>query len=321
MVYSRFPPKSAENFTMPQQNLYNSITEIWSKWLPESSLETVRIGGYYTVLVRPGFRIIALNNNEGYTYNWWIFYDHLALLEQLQWLHDTLLDAEKAEEKVHILLHIPSGEENIYIYWSREYSRIVERFSNTIQGQFQGHSHLSQVSVFYTEDDSSIATNVAFSGGGLNTYYDINRNYMVYPIDSESYEVLNVESWIYNLTEANLTPDSPPKWFKHISFKEQFDLEDLSPASVDDMVYGFITDPKMLQKYHQFRVKAGDPYQLDECDTNCQKKDLCEIVSSDGSRNDKCKELESAHDLFSSPVRQLFYLNLFPEISKKKKST
>ena len=208
----------------------------------------------------------------------------------------------------------------MYMYWSREYSRIVERFSNTIQGQFQGHSHLNQVSVFYAEDDSSIATNVAFSGGGLNTYNDINRNYMVYPVDPETYEVLNVESWIYNLTESNLTPEKAPRWFKHISFKEQFDLEDLSPASVDDMVYGFITDPAMLHKYHEFRVKAGDPYQLQECNSNCQKKDLCEIVSSDNSRDDKCKELVAAHDIFSSPARQIFFLNLFPEISGKNKN-
>jgi sphingomyelin phosphodiesterase len=47
---------------------------------------------------------------------------------QLQWLVDTLFEAEKNEEKVHILGHIPSG--SCMRTWSREFHRIVDRFVN-----------------------------------------------------------------------------------------------------------------------------------------------------------------------------------------------
>jgi hypothetical protein len=48
---------------------------------------------------------------------------------QLQWLADTLLEAEKDGEKVHILGHIPSGDSQCYRTWSREFHRIIDRLA------------------------------------------------------------------------------------------------------------------------------------------------------------------------------------------------
>lgn len=45
---------------------------------------------------------------------------------QLQWLADTLLQAEEDGEKVHILGHIPS--DRCMRTWSREFHRIIDRF-------------------------------------------------------------------------------------------------------------------------------------------------------------------------------------------------
>jgi len=46
---------------------------------------------------------------------------------QLQWLADTLLQAERAGEKVHILGHIPSGTSDCLRTWSREFHKIIDR--------------------------------------------------------------------------------------------------------------------------------------------------------------------------------------------------
>lgn len=95
-------------------------------------MNTVRAGGFYTVLVRPGFRIIGLNNNDCYIYNWWVMYSRAEAQSNMQWLHDTLLAAERNNEKVHILKHIPSGGGSCFKFWSREYRRIIDRFHMTI---------------------------------------------------------------------------------------------------------------------------------------------------------------------------------------------
>lgn len=44
------------------------------------------------------------------------------------------------------------------------------------------------------------------------------------------------ETWIFNLTEANHAPDRPPRWFKEYSFKEFYDVPDLSPDTLNDLV-------------------------------------------------------------------------------------
>jgi hypothetical protein len=57
----------------------------------------------------------------------WLFYNPKDQDGQLQWLADTLLQAESAREKVHILAHIPTGESECLRTWSREFHKIIER--------------------------------------------------------------------------------------------------------------------------------------------------------------------------------------------------
>lgn len=51
------------------QWLLDLAAEEWSRWLPNATQTTIRRGGYYTVLVNEGFRIVALNSNVCYTLN------------------------------------------------------------------------------------------------------------------------------------------------------------------------------------------------------------------------------------------------------------
>jgi sphingomyelin phosphodiesterase len=46
---------------------------------------------------------------------------------------DTLLQAEAAGEKVHILGHIPSGHAECYRTWSREFHKIIDRLVTTFK--------------------------------------------------------------------------------------------------------------------------------------------------------------------------------------------
>jgi len=48
------------------------LANLWINfgWLPESTRSTILQGGYYTLSPKKGFRIIALNNNVCYCYNW-----------------------------------------------------------------------------------------------------------------------------------------------------------------------------------------------------------------------------------------------------------
>nr|CAH7762864.1 unnamed protein product [Callosobruchus chinensis] len=50
--------------------LYEVLVEHWKKWLPSSVDDTLRHGGFYSVLLRPGFRLIGLNTNYCHVLSW-----------------------------------------------------------------------------------------------------------------------------------------------------------------------------------------------------------------------------------------------------------
>lgn len=61
-------------------------------------------------------------------------------------------------------------------------------------------------------------------------------------------EVINVESWIYNLTEANEKDSNSPNWFKQFSLKESFELDDLSPDTLTKFVDDLAVNKTKLQQ-------------------------------------------------------------------------
>lgn len=67
-----FPPPFVDNPDSSISWLYNELDEQWRKWLPTSVSNTVRRGAFYSVLVRPGFRLISLNMNYCNNKNWYV---------------------------------------------------------------------------------------------------------------------------------------------------------------------------------------------------------------------------------------------------------
>lgn len=85
--------------------------------------------------------------------------------------------------KVHILSHIPPGDYDCWSIWSREFAKLINRFESTVAAQFYGHTHWEEYKVFYDAVDISRPVNVAFVGGSLTSYVNLNPSYRVYTID------------------------------------------------------------------------------------------------------------------------------------------
>lgn len=187
LYFRRFTPTCVNDTSLSIQWLYDHVAELWKGALPPAALETVTSGGYYTTLVKPGLRLIALNDNVCFVLNWWLLYEVETVRAQFQWLHDVLLAAERNGEKAHILSHIPNGDEDFHKPCSREFRRIVDRFHDTIVGQFHGHSEYFGFEIFHWNNEITSPVNVAWSGGSIATFSGVNRNYVVYFVDPVSY--------------------------------------------------------------------------------------------------------------------------------------
>jgi len=181
---NQFAPANKSNKVTVE--LYKNIAKYW-KWLPRDARKSIEIGGYYTMLLRKRLRIIAMNNNDCYTFNLWLMYDSTFPTKQMQWLHDTLLLAERNKEKVHLIAHIPSNDVSYYNVYAPVFRKIVDRFWNTISLILNGHTHFDEFELFYSVDDPSIAVNVAHNGGSTTPFSYVNPNYKVYKIEPKTF--------------------------------------------------------------------------------------------------------------------------------------
>lgn len=166
----------------------------------------------------------------------WLLYDGKDMVDQLEWLRDTLIAAELNGERVHILGHVPPNTSSCVRAWNREYDNLVRQFAHIISGQFVGHTHTDEFSILYSTDDVPVALNVAWNGGSGTSFIGLNSNYRLYTAELNSFEIVDHETFIFNLTEANLLPGESPKWFKEYSFRDAFDVTDLSPFTLSKLV-------------------------------------------------------------------------------------
>lgn len=105
-------------------------------------------------------------------------------------------------------------------------------------------------------------------------------------------QVIEHETWIYNLTEANLNASSSPKWFREYTFTDAYNVTNLSPASLDELMTSFASNRDLISTYWMHKVKMGDPSLQDGCGNDCLSKHLSEIVTTEfGSENLRRDEL------------------------------
>lgn len=155
--------------------LYDGLDTIWRRWLPAETSATIRYGGYYSIPVRSGLRVISLNSNFCYNLNWYVYIKLLIIYlliiinllrwmlvhgedpgDELKWLVNELQKAEDNKEKVHILSHIPPGSSDCLKVWSRNYNEIINRYEGTVMAQFYGHTHFDEFEVQYAMNDTGI---------------------------------------------------------------------------------------------------------------------------------------------------------------------
>lgn len=179
-------------------------------------------GAFYSLQLYPGLRLVSLNMNYCPNENFYLYINSSDPLGQLAWLINILQKSENIGEKVHIIGHIPP--QSCLESFSKSYYRIVNRYESTIVGQFFGHTHSEKFRIFYDLEDLKRPLNVLYISGSVTTYSNLNPGYRIFTIDgsykNSSFQVLDHETHIMNLTEANLT--LKPVWKKEYSAKVFF---------------------------------------------------------------------------------------------------
>lgn len=219
---SSFAPPNLSHQDHNPSWLYEYAGEQWVRWLSPDCLSTFKKGGHYSTKLIKGLRIIALNTNYCARLNPWSLYDPVDPGGQLAFLRDQLLEAEKSKESVHIIGHVPVDHRECTEAWIYNYIRLMERFGYLIKAQYFGHTHRDEFRVVYGNDGASSRSPIAFQfiGPSITPYSSTNPSYRIYEVDSRTYEVVNYQTYFFNLTESN--NGGGPKW--RLEYEAKTDL-------------------------------------------------------------------------------------------------
>ncbi|GMR39737.1 hypothetical protein PMAYCL1PPCAC_09932, partial [Pristionchus mayeri] len=184
--------------------LYNTLAGQWSRWITPESVKGVQYRASYVEYPSPGLKLISLNSDYCAIYNYYIYLNQTDPDGTLSWLVSELLASEQKGEKVHIISHIPAGDNYCIKGWAHNFYEIVNRFENTITAQFYGHTHYDHFEVYYDESNpAGRPTHFNFITPSLTTYSYVNPAYRIYTIDGgyegASYTVLDTETYVTDL--------------------------------------------------------------------------------------------------------------------------
>ncbi|CAF2554038.1 unnamed protein product [Rotaria sp. Silwood2] len=261
--------------------LYEALANSWIKLgLPADTRDSIERGAFYTTLVRPGLRLISLNMNYCSRENFWLLINTTDPLGQLQWLIQWLQYAEDNEEKVHIIGHHPPR--SCLASWGWNFYKIVNRYENTIAGQFYGHTHYDEFLMFYDEVDQKRPVSMAYMGPSLTTSSYLNPGYRIYSIDGEypesSYWVLDHRTVIMNLTASNLYNETI--FIDEYDARDAYEMENLFPNDWNNLVQKLQNDldGTLMGLVYQYYTKSYA--NGNQCDHNCRRGLLCSFIKA-----------------------------------------
>jgi len=275
-----FPPNYISGYNNISW-LYDALARAWSPWLPLDSIETVKQSGYYTVLIKPNFRLVSLNMNYCNNENFWMLVDPVDPNGELKWLVDTLSHAEVQGEAVHIIGHIPPavGEDCLKV-WRSNYYAIINRFRDTVVAQFFGHTHTDEIELMYSDESLLHPVAIAYICPSVTTYPNLYPGYRIYDVRPGSWSIENHYTYILNLTEAN-SRTSPPKWTLEYDAKSAYNITDLSVYSWHRLFWQWLgtdSSDSRFANYYNYFYKSRPPRAV--CDVQCKKHLLSRITAA-----------------------------------------
>lgn len=292
-----FPPREVWSTGFSGAWLYSAMADMWKPWLPPNAVATLENFGYYSLLVRPRFRIIVVNTNVAYKLNFWVLMTARGdPSNQLRWLTEELRAAFLTGEKVHIVGHISPADRDILPAWSHMYYRIIKNYQTTVSGEFFSHTHVDEIQL--SKDDNEKPFAVTYVAPSLSPWKNVNPGYKVYTIDGNrgsksTLEVTEVARWTVDLTEANRRPTVGPRWYRMFLASQEYELRTLSPKNWSSAVSAMLLKDQLFTKY--YRNLSGRSLVQESCDAECRQQVICNVLTSDQSNSLHCEQARAAY--------------------------
>lgn len=169
-------------FQMPETGpfyVYSTAAKEWGPFLSAESLKTVNHSAYYTELIAPGLRLVALNTVLYYQENLLVSRSLEDPAGQIAWLHNIFDNARKTGERIIITTHIPPGTE-FWDEFNKIYLNAFEGYNDVIVGAFYGHLHYETLRIIKDAAEGSDVSHIAYVTSSVTPKYNVNPSITLY---------------------------------------------------------------------------------------------------------------------------------------------
>jgi len=264
-------------------SMVDSFGKLWQNLahFADEDIRTMNAGGYYskTMEGQDDIRIISINTNYMYTNNIYNLLNHHMrgpLPDRFEaTAAKTAIRAELAlarglGEKVIMINHHPPGGGDYLIQESKWYEALMVEYSDIVVLQVAGHTHTDEFRLL--KDSSNEAQSMLYVSPSIDAHNWRNPSMRIYYLDETSFELLDYEQYYFNLSAVSGA--TPPEIVMLYSAAEEYELDDMTPSTWEDLLKRFETEQDTLLKHrgHSY-ANAGTP--PTNCDENCRRRHVC----------------------------------------------
>jgi len=268
--------------------VYTVAEECWRQFLPEEARATLKKGGYYTVKITDGLRLIVLNTVIYYYQNKMINPSTKDPGGQIAWLRNQLAQAEINKESVYIASHIPPGvtSDPMHTEFIKPFLDGMKGYHHVIRGSFWGHLHLDKFMLLGNTSSGSTDFHVAHLASTLGSKTEKDPSFRRYIFDSsKSFAIQDWTTYHMHLPDAN--KKGKIEWKYLYSAKSSYSIEDATPASMLKLVNKLKTDDKLFKTLYHYQ-KGGAS--MGSCEGKCKKEFICLLLHAYPAEYKKCIE-------------------------------
>lgn len=294
---------------------YELLSSLWESegWIPSSAAQYAETHyGAYATTTKEGLKIVSYNSDFYYTPNAyaWINFTNPDISGTMRFIISELEKSERANQRVWLIAHVPSGGGSATPNQSALFAAIVRRFSPaTIAGIFFGHTHQDSKSIYYdlkpqnsssglvntTDLDYDSPLNVAFVCPSIAPRTNYNSGWTVYHVDSSTFEVVDSQTYFANISDSHSAKwNHGPEWQFEYDTRKTYDANGTWPrhAPLNATFWDMVTkkmenDSDLVDTYSFLETKKSN--QVPICsDDYCRAGVICLIRSGSAAEAAAC---------------------------------
>jgi len=306
-----FAPFNIQDMSEKNDAVIELIADMWRPMMtPEVSSEFGKNSYYsYNATTHPkatpkfqrkmaGTRIISINTQSCYTFNFKLIGEQNDPGQEFEWLENLLRQMEKDNEIGIMIGHIPPGNLDCTHEFALRMRALQDRFQHIIRLNLFGHTHYEEFEVHRSIKDNK-PIGVSHVTPSVTTHMYQNPSLRVIELDAETKLPVEINTYTLFLDKANEN-DRNAKFVLDHELSEHYGVKDLSPSSMLNISEKIKDDEELGIKY-MINRRAGSPLTKQDvkhgCDKSCRRVIYCDTAFNDYQDKRFCKKYHDMNSL------------------------